>query len=111
MAISSRIVFAAQSFNQNAIFLKQTVDGLTDNEWLRRPGEHANHLLWIVGHIAWACTMLQTRLGAEWTTPWMSLYARGAKCVDLSEGPTPKMALQAWDEACTRLNAGHGSSF
>lgn len=105
MPISTRIAVAAHSFNQNASFLKQAIDGLADDEWLRRPNEHSNHMLWIVGHIAWARTMLLTRLQAPWTTPWMALYARGAQCVDSPECPGPTAALDAWGETCTRLNA------
>ena len=105
MPISSRVLVGAQSFNQNARFLKQSVGGLSEEEWLRRPNDHTNHMLWLVGHIAWSRTMLLKRLGAEWTTDWLHLYARGAKCVDSPECPAPHVALEAWNETCVRLNA------
>jgi uncharacterized damage-inducible protein DinB len=105
MPISSRIATAAVDFNRNADFLKQAVDGLSDDEWVRRPNEHTNHMQWIVCHVAWARTNLLKRLGAEWTTPWMPLYGRGAKCVDSAECPSPAAALEAWNETCSRLNA------
>jgi hypothetical protein len=104
MPVSSRIAIAAQSFNQNDSFLKKTIDGLTEEEWLRRPCDHVNHMLWIVGHMAWARTMLLPRLNAPWTTPWMKLYARGSKCVDSPQCPNPQEAWQAWEETCARLN-------
>jgi hypothetical protein len=103
--MNSRIAHAAHSFNQNSSFLKQTVDGLTDDEWLRRPNDHSNHMLWIVGHVAWARTMLLTRLEAPWTTPWMAIYGRGKKCEDGPDCPCPLVAMEAWDESCRRLNA------
>ena len=56
MPISKRIAIASQSFNHNARFLKGTIDGLTDDEWLRRPCDRSNHMLWIVGHMAWSRT-------------------------------------------------------
>jgi uncharacterized damage-inducible protein DinB len=62
-------------------------------------------MLWIVGHIAWSRTMVLARLGDEWTTPWMKLYARGAKCIESLDCPTPQEAMLAWDETCSRLNA------
>jgi len=105
MAISPRIAIASQSFNQNASFLKQAIDGLPEEEWRRRPSDHTNHLLWLVGHMAWARTMLLARLEAKWTTPWMALYARGAKCIDSPECPSPQEAMRAWNQTCTRLNA------
>jgi uncharacterized damage-inducible protein DinB len=105
MPISSKIATAANGFHQNATFLKQAIDGLTDEEWVRRPNEHTNHMQWIVCHVAWARTNLLKRLGAEWTTPWISLYGRGAKCVDSPDCPSPKAALEAWNETCTRLTA------
>jgi uncharacterized damage-inducible protein DinB len=105
MPISNRILVSAHSFNQNASFVKQAIADLSDDEWLRRPNDHTNHMLWLVCHIAWARTMLLKRLGGEWTTEWMHLYGRGAKCADTPECPSPSVALEAWNEACTRLNA------
>ena len=105
MPVSNRILVGAQSFNQNAHFLKQAIDGLTDEEWLRRPNDRTNHMLWLVCHVAWSRTMLLKRLQAEWSTEWMHLYARGAKCIDTPECPEPSVALEAWNETCTRLSA------
>jgi hypothetical protein len=105
MPVSSKISLAAQSFNQNANVLKRTLDGLADDEWLRRPSDHSNHVLWIVGHIAWTRTRLLAKLGAEWSEPWMKLYERGAKCVDSPECPGAVEVLAGWNETCVRLNA------
>lgn len=105
MPISNRILVGAQSFNQNAAFLKQTVADLSEEEWLQRPNDHTNHMLWLVGHVAWARTMLLRRLGSEWTTDWLHLYARGTKCVASPDCPSPCVVLEAWDETCPRLNA------
>ena len=103
--INSRIAHAAHSYTQNASFLNQAVAGLSDDEWLRRPNDHSNHLLWIVGHVAWARTMLLARLGAPWTMAGMDLYARGKPCVDGPDCPSPKLAMQAWNESCPKLSA------
>jgi hypothetical protein len=104
MAIPDSIAIAAISFNQNANFLKKNVEGLTGDEWLRRPGDSANHALWIVGHVAWARSMLLKRLGEDWSKPWFSLCGRGAKCEDSVGYPTPEEAMLVWDESCARLN-------
>lgn len=104
MAVPPRIAHSAYTFNRNSHFLKQSVAGLTDDEWVRRPNEHSNHLLWIVGHVAWARTIVLNRLQAPWETPWMDLYARGAKCIDSPDCPSPKIAMEAWEQSCDRLN-------
>jgi uncharacterized damage-inducible protein DinB len=105
MPVPDSIAIAALTFNQNAGFLKKSVEGLTDEEWLHRPGGSANHVLWIVGHVAWARSMLLKRLGEDWSKPWFSLCGRGAKCEDLAAYPTPAEALLVWDESSTRVNA------
>lgn len=103
--MNNRIAHAAQTFKQNASVLKQSVAGLSDDELLRRPNDHSNHMLWIVGHVAWTRTMLLARLEAPWTTPWMGLYARGKKCEEGPDCPSPEVAIEAWDESCLRLSA------
>src|SRR5215469_12015655 len=103
MSLSPRLEVASQSFNMNSSFLKQGIAGLTDEDWLKRPNDHSNHLLFIVGHMTWARAMVLARLGDKWTLPWMSLYARGAKCVDCPDSPSPQGVMEAWDESCGRL--------
>ena len=49
--------------------------------------------------------MVLARLGSEYTTPWMKLYARGAKCAESPDCPTPQETMRVWDETCSRLNA------
>lgn len=109
MPVPNQIATAVQSFNRNDSFLKQGIDVIPDEDWVRRPSEHANHLLWIVAHMTWARGALLGRLGSPWATTWMPLYARGAKCVDSSDGPSPSEVMQAWDESCARLNAAFES--
>lgn len=105
MPISPRLTVAQQNFNMNSTFLKQGTTGLDDEDWLRRPNDHSNHMLWIVGHLTWSRSMVLARLGDKWSQPWMPLYARGSKCVDLADAPSPHAMLKAWDETCPRLNA------
>ncbi len=105
MALSPRLAVASQSFNLNASFLKQTLTGLSADDWCKRPNDRTNNLCWLVGHVGWSRTMVLARLGQEWTTPWMHLYARGTKCVESPEAPTPQALIEAWDETCGRLNS------
>jgi len=103
--MNNRIAHAAQTFHQNASCLKQAVNGLTDDEWLRQPNDRSNHMLWIVGHVTWARTALLARLNAPWVTPWMGLYARGKPCENGPDCPSPAAAMEAWNESCRRLSA------
>jgi hypothetical protein len=105
MALSPRLAVASQSYNLNASFLKRGLAGLSDADWLTRPNDHSNHILWIVGHLAWSRSMVLARLGDKWTKPWMRLYARGMKCEESQDAPTPTEMLARWEESCTRLNA------
>jgi len=105
MPTSPRLTVAQQSFNLNSSFLKQGLAGLSDEDWCQRPNDHSNNLLWIVGHLAWSRSMILARLGAKWGLPWMPLYARGTKCVDTPDAPSPHAVMEAWDETCARLNA------
>jgi hypothetical protein len=103
MPLSPRLEVASQSFNLNASFLKQGLAGLTDEDWLKRPTEHSNNILFIVGHMTWSRAMVLARLGDQWMQPWMGLYARGQKCVDSADAPSPTAVMEAWNESCGRL--------
>jgi hypothetical protein len=103
MTIPSQIASAAFTFGQNTGLFKRSFEGLTAEEWLRRPNESSNHLLWIVGHVVWARSVTLGFLGSAWTTPWLPLFARGAKLVDSAEYPTPEEATLAWREVSARL--------
>jgi uncharacterized damage-inducible protein DinB len=61
--------------------------------------------LWIVGHVVWARSVTLGFLGSAWTTPWLPLFARGAKLADSAECPTPEEIALAWEEASARLTA------
>lgn len=104
MPLSPLLAVASQNFNTNSSFLKKGLSGMTDEDWCKRPNEHSNSILWIVGHLAWSRGIVLTHLGDKWTLPWMPLYARGAKCVDTPDAPTPQALMEAWDESCARLN-------
>ena len=110
MPVPDSIAVAAESFRQNTHFVKKNVEGLSDEEWLRRPGGTGNHALWIVGHVAWARSAVLKRLGDDWGKPWLSLCGRGARCEDTVAYPTPEEAMQAWSESSTRLKAAMESA-
>ena len=103
MPVAHQIANAAYSFQFNDGLFKKGIEGLTPEEWLRRPNDSSNHLLWIAGHVIWARGLAIGFLGSEWSRPWLPLFARGAK-LDASAGyPSPEEAALAWQEVSGRL--------
>ncbi|MGD0736929.1 MAG: DinB family protein [Terracidiphilus sp.] len=99
MPIASQIAEAAHSFHMNSSLLKKSFEGLTTEEWLRRPGDCSNHLLWVVCHMVWARGNALRLLGTQWSAPWASLFGRGTEVTDGAQYPTPEEAVQAFREA------------
>jgi uncharacterized damage-inducible protein DinB len=105
MPVPASIANAAVSFDYNASFLKKNLEGLTDEEWLRRPTDSVNHILWIVGHLCCVRSYLLQQLGEDWSKPWLALYGRGKKLDGAAPQPSPQEAMLAWNESCERLSA------
>ena len=98
MPVPTVIANAAENYRFNSDFLLKMVQDLTPEEWLRRPDEKLNHIAWIVGHVIWARKAVLTRLGAEWSQPWLSSFARGVKCNDVAAFPPPDTLMEGWRE-------------
>lgn len=105
MPIPSQIASPANSFKMNADLFNKSLAGLTAEEWLRRPNDKSNHLLWIFGHVIWARGVTLNFLGSEYSKPWFPLFARGAKLDDSAAYPTPEEASAAWQEVSAKLTA------
>jgi hypothetical protein len=98
MPVPAVIATAAENYRFNSDFLTRTVEDLPPEEWLRRPDEKLNHIAWIVGHVIWARKAVLTRLGTEWSQPWLSSFARGVKCNDVAAFPPPDTLMDNWIE-------------
>jgi len=98
MPIPAAVAHAAEVYRFNNEFLVNMVKDLSPDEWLKRPHDGANHAAWIVGHVIWARKAVLGRLGAEWSTPWMGMFARGEKVDDSAAYPSPDTLLEAWRE-------------
>jgi uncharacterized damage-inducible protein DinB len=105
MPIASEIAVAANIYRQNHALLEKSIEGLTDEEWNRRPGDSSNSVLWVVGHIVWARSRAIQFAGGSWTKPWLPLFARGAKPLTPAEYPSPEEVVTGWKEASTSLTA------
>jgi hypothetical protein len=105
MPVPAVIAAAAENYRFNSGFLVKTVDGLTPEEWLSRPSEKSNHIAWIVGHLVWTRGRLLSRLGTEWSQPWLELFARGRKMDNGVECPSPDCLQESWAEVSGVLAA------
>jgi hypothetical protein len=105
MPVAPQIANAAYSFSRNASLLNKGLAGLAQDDWLRRPNDSCNHILWIAGHVIWARGRALHFLGVERSKPWPDHFARGAKLVDSSEYPKPEEILLAWEEISAQLTA------
>jgi uncharacterized damage-inducible protein DinB len=90
MPVVIEMTHAATTFRQNGAVLDRALKGLAPEEWLRRPNQTSNHLLWIAGHMVWARAMTLGFLGSSWSRPWMPLFGRGAKLVETEQYPSPE---------------------
>lgn len=105
MPVPSQIAHAAGSFNMNAGLLDKSIDGLTLDEWHKRPGDSSNAMIWIAGHIVWARSRTLGLLGREWSRPWLDLFQRGSNPGDASQYPAPEELVAAWTDVKATLSA------
>jgi hypothetical protein len=98
MPVPAVIAAAAENYRFNSDFLTRTVQDLSPDEWLSRPNDNSNHIAWIVGHVIWARKAVLSRLGSDWSQPWLSSFARGVKCNDVATFPSPETLMEGWRE-------------
>jgi len=104
-AAPSEIATAVSIYQRNTVMLGKSFDGLTPEEWLRRPGETSNPILWIVGHVVWARSRALAYLGKEWARPWLPLFARGSSLAENAQYPQPEELVSAWQDVTANLTA------
>ena len=105
MSIAPELVTASQIFKRNEAMLAKGIEGLSTEQWTRRPLDESNSALWILGHIVWARSRTLKLLGVAWAEPWLMHFERGSKPEDASLYPTPDEVLAAWKELSASLSA------
>jgi uncharacterized damage-inducible protein DinB len=105
MPVSSAIAGAAGEFALNTGSLQKAVADLTPAQWLTRPGDHSNHITWIVGHVIWARQIIITRVGGSWSCPGLEPFARSAKLDAAASYPAPEALLALWRDSAAALDA------
>ena len=105
MPVASQIAHAAGSFRMNGGLLDKSIEGLTADEWHRRPGDCANSMIWVAGHIVWARHRVLFFLGKEWSRPWLPVFVRGSNAADTGLYPSPQELTYAWHDVKVVLTA------
>ena len=99
MSVPAVIATAAENFRFNSDFLAKMVSDLAPEEWFKHPHENPNHIAWIVGHCVWSRRAILTRLGTEWSEPWLDLFKRGAPAAEDSSYPSVAAMIDSWNES------------
>lgn len=100
MPIAPEFITTALIYKRNQGMLDKTIANLTQDQWLCRPQNSANCILWILGHITWARSRALKLLGVSWSRPWLVCFERGSNPADTSSYPSSSELLTAWNEIC-----------
>lgn len=103
MSVPASVAAAAESFRMNTHFLGKAVKDLSQEEWMLRPNDTSNHMLWIVGHVIWSRGAVLGRFGTTWSKPWFALFSRGAKLDESGAYPEPEEVANALHESGTLM--------
>jgi len=99
------IANVAGMFKANTDIVGKAIADVKPEHWFRKPGEDSNHLMWVIGHLVVHRGRTLNILGADWDTPWASLFARGAERVDDTAYPSVEEMRNAWKQVSDELAA------
>ena len=92
-------------FKTNTDLIKRATDDIRPDDWLLKPGDGSNHLLWVTGHLIGSRGGAIKTLGVDWSTPWSALFARGATPAPPEQYPSVDEIRKAWSDVSARLSA------
>ena len=102
--------YVSGMFKTNTDLVKRATDGIRPEQWLLKPGDISNHLMWVAGHLIVSRGAVLQGLGSAWSAPWSPLFARGAKLAAPDQYPGIEEILKAWDEVSEQLAASLASA-
>ena len=93
-AAPAAIATAIASYHFNERVLDKVLPSITPEDALRRPSNHSNHALWILGHVLYCRNSVIKLLGLPpaLSQPWLPLFNRGSK---IQQDPS---AYPSWNE-------------
>ncbi len=93
----------AQSFELNSDLLNKAVAGIPPEQWLVRPGNKSNHLLWVAGHLVNSRASAIKLLGGSWSVSWRELFKRGAPLLEANQYPQVADVIATWQQTSAEL--------
>jgi hypothetical protein len=108
MAIPEKLLLVSQQFAVSGSRVERALEGLADEEYYRAP-ETANHMLWLLGHMANTRFGLIVLMGGAEERPWADLFSKGAQPGDESTLPPVSEVRKSWTKAVAALNAHFAS--
>jgi uncharacterized damage-inducible protein DinB len=90
-------------FKTNTDIVKKAITEIPEVDWFRSPGDDSNHLMWVTGHVIWSRGNVLKSLNAQWTAPWLPVFARGATRAMEEQYPPVAEIQSAWNDVSTRL--------
>ena len=92
-------------FKTNTDIVSKAIGDVATEDWLRKPGDDSNHLLWVMGHLVVHRGRTLKLLGVDWDASWAPLFARGAERIADAEYPSADEMRSAWSEVSAELSA------
>jgi len=96
--VEPRLELVAQIFKTNTNLFRKSLDGVSREQLLARPGEDSNPMIWIAGHLTMYRGSLASLLGNKWQEPWGGIFRRGGSSRDDSRFPEAGEILEKWGE-------------
>ncbi len=96
-------VYIEGMYKTNTDLVTKATEVIPADQWLRKPGDGSNHLLWVMGHLVWARGNVVKTLGSPWSLDWAKPFARGAAGVDGAAYPSAEEVRKAWADVSSEL--------
>ncbi len=105
MPAATELTTALFIYRRNQDLIAKAIDGLSSEQWTRRPLETGNSALWLLGHMVWTRSRALQLVGFTWTKPWLDLFVRGSKPSENPNYPPANELLDAWHDLCISFPA------
>ena len=90
-------------FKANASIMEKALQTIPSEQWLSKPADGSNHLMWIAGHVVVHRAMVLKLLGSSWSAPWEKLFVRGAPQAAPGQYPDAAEIKKEWEEVSGKL--------
>jgi hypothetical protein len=99
----------AGMYKANTDIVTKAIADVSLEDWVRKPGDDSNHLLWVFGHLVVHRGHALKLLGGQWDASWAQLFARGAQRVNDDEYPSTEELKTAWQQVSADLATALGN--